>query len=484
MIRTIRHSRGIALATALILSTLSVMLFSSFASASGSGLVKLSSDPYTNSSSQHKTQVEPDNYSYGSTIVNVVQSGRFFDGGSSNLGWATSTDNGQTWTHGFMPGTTVYATPKGKYDRISDPAVVYDAKYKTWIASGLALLGADGAAVLVNRSSDGLKWANALTVVANGGSQFYDKDWIVCDNTSSSPYYGNCYIEYDNNSLGNLVQMTTSTDGGKTWGASKSTHDSAHGLGGQPLVQPSGTVVVPFWGNGIQAFTSKNGGSSWSNIVSIGSNSTHAIGGGLRSLPLPSAEIDGAGNVYVVWQACAFEKNCSANDIVMSTSSDGVHWSKVQRIPADPANSGVDHFIPGIAVDKATSGSSAHIGLTFYFYPKANCSSSTCQLEVGYVSSTNGGSTWSNKSTLAGPMNVTWLATTNQGYMVGDYISTEILGGTVHPVFVVAIAPKGKMFREFMYTFNGLSIVGGSNSSAGDHVYSTASGAVATGTAN
>ncbi len=59
-------------------------------------LLQLSSDPYTNITSQHQTELEPDTYAFGSTIVAAFQAGRFIDGGSSNIGWATSTDNGAT----------------------------------------------------------------------------------------------------------------------------------------------------------------------------------------------------------------------------------------------------------------------------------------------------------------------------------------------------------------------------------------------------
>jgi hypothetical protein len=39
-------------------------------------------------------------------------------------------------------------------------------------------------------------------------------------------------------------------------------------------------------------------------------------------------------------------------------------------------------------------------------------------------------------------MNVPWIALTNQGYMVGDYISTSFTGdGKAHPVFSLAKAP-------------------------------------------
>src|SRR5437764_8702421 len=116
---------------ALTFSLLVALSSSSFAFASAK-LVQISSDPYTNSTSQHHTQVEPDIYSFGSTIVAAFQSGRFFDGGASDIGWATSTNAGKTWTHGFLPSTSVLATPPGSYDRVSDPAVVYDARHKTW----------------------------------------------------------------------------------------------------------------------------------------------------------------------------------------------------------------------------------------------------------------------------------------------------------------------------------------------------------------
>lgn len=86
-----------------------------------SSLVQISSDPYTNPTSNHKTQVEPSTFAFGKTIVSAFQSGRFFDGGTSNISFATSTDGGQNWTHGSLPSSTVYATPPGPYVRASDP---------------------------------------------------------------------------------------------------------------------------------------------------------------------------------------------------------------------------------------------------------------------------------------------------------------------------------------------------------------------------
>ena len=453
-----------ALLCALTLAGLTNGGRASAASPNAFTLKQISTDPYTNATSQHKTQVEPDNYSSGSTIVAAVQTGRFTDGGSSNIGWATSTNNGATWTHGFLPGTTVFATPPGIYARVSDPSVTFDAKHSTWLIASLAIQVSGGnpfgAAVIVNQSTNGgTTWTNPVTIATT--NQFFDKSWIVCDDTASSPNYGNCYAEWDQANSADSILMSTSSNGGTTWGAAKHP-TNALGLGGQPLVQPNGTVIVPFESDAgtISAFTSTNGGTTWNAPVTVATIQEFAEPANIRTSALPSAEIDSAGKVYVVWEDCRFEAGCSANDIVMSTSSNGTTWSAVTRIPADAVGSGIDHIIPGLAVDKTTSGSTAHLALTYYYLGSASCTT-TCQLFVGFVSSTDGGSTWTAKTQLAGPMKLTWLASTTQGNMIGDYISTEIVNGNAIPAFVVAHAPVGTSLREALNTAIGLSVLAG-----------------------
>ena len=451
--RSGRSARRAILVVASLLLILSIPLIA-FANVA---LNRISSDPFTNTTSQHKTEVEPDTFSFGSTIIAVTQVGRFFDGGASDIGWATSTDNGATWTNGTLPGLTKFQGG-GPYDRVSDPTVAYDARHNVWLISGLAIRdtsGVIGAAVTVNRSTDGgLTWGNAINVAVATGSANLDKEWIVCDDTATSPFYGNCYAEWDDNGAGNRIKMSTSTDGGLTWGAAKNTANTATGIGGQPVGQPSGTVIVPIDNANqtrVMVFNSTNGGSSWGTTTQIATIRSHTEAGSLRSGPLPSAEIDGAGKVYVVWADCRFRTNCTANDIVLSSSSNGTMWSAVARIPIDSTTSGVDHFIPGLAVDKGTSGGSAHLGLAYYYYPVSNCTAATCQLDIGFVSSPNGGTTWSAPTQLTGPMTLSWLANTSQGVMVGDYMSTSIAGGTAHPALIVANAPSSGVFDEAMY---------------------------------
>jgi hypothetical protein len=397
------------------LAAVGTLAAASLASASTS-LVKISTDPYTNSTSQHRTQVEPSAFAFGTTVVAAFQSGRFFDGGASNIGFATSTNSGTAWKKGFLPGTTVFATPKGTYPRISDPAVAFDAKHSVWMITTLGLQSTGGPVdVLTSRSTNGgVVWAKPVKIAATGA--FFDKTWTGCDNTTTSPFYGNCYTEFDEFSAGQAIEISTSHDGGLTWRAPVKA-PSASGLGGMPLTQPNGHVVVPYFDNdgSVSATVSTNGGTSFGAKVTISPAQLHINAGGVRTRTLPVSDVDKTGKVYVVWEDCRFESGCSANDAVMSTSTNGTTWSAVTRIPIDTVGSGVDHFIPSLGVNRATSGATAKLGLTYYYFPKSNCTPSTCQLFVGFVSSANGGTTWSAKAQLAGPMMLWWLAVTNQG---------------------------------------------------------------------
>ena len=170
--------------------------------------------------------------------------------------------------------------------------------------------------------------------------------------------------------------MSTSTDGGLTWSPIQLPADNPTGLGGQPVVQPNGNVIVPY--------------SSGSDpLVPLDRRRRHLVGldlrcnaptftaaaGDLRIHQLSSAEVDGEGRVYVVWHDCRFRSGCSANDIVMTTSLDGLTWTPVTRIPIDATTSGVDHFIPGIAATERPRAAAPISALGYHYYPVGNCTS-------------------------------------------------------------------------------------------------------------
>ena len=421
----------------------------------GFHLMQISIDKFTNSDSVHRTEVEPASFAWGSTIVaayHVARRPGSIGWGSADVGYSTSTDGGKTVTFGYLPALTVnYGN--GPYGAAADPSVAYDAKHGVWMISTLPLVGLNQGSgkigdVAVSLSRDGLHWNKPVII---DKTHLDDKNWTVCDNTPTSPFYGNCYTEWDQAFGTGEVLMSMSSDGGRTWASGQPSADHAVGLGGEPLVQPNGTVIVPFQSGGVSAFVSTDGGKWWGRSVTVSSIQDTFDPAGIRNFDMPSAAIDGSGKVYVVWDDCRFRSGCSRNDIVMSSSTDGTHWSSPARIPIDPLTSTVDHLLPAIGADSATAGITAHLTVIYYYFPVSNCSSN-CQLDVGFTSSDDGGSTWTAGTQLAGPMQTTWLPVSDAGYMVADYSGVSYTNGNPFGVFAVAKAPSGSALNEAMYT--------------------------------
>src|SRR5207244_91306 len=125
--------------------------------------------------------------------------------------------------------------------------------------------------------------------------------WVACDNWSQSPSFGNCYAEVDDDVHNDTIKMFTSSNGGKSW--TEATVALASGLGGQPLAQPNGNVVVPYSVNfgGIAAVVSTDGGKTYKGPYTISNTTDHNVSQ-IRTPPLPTAEVDKSGKVYVAWQ--------------------------------------------------------------------------------------------------------------------------------------------------------------------------------------
>src|SRR5436190_7173714 len=217
---------------------------------------QLSADTLTDPAAQHATEAEPDSFAVGDTVVTAFQVGRFFDGGSDAIGFATSHDGGRSWASGLLPSLTRTAPVAGPYARATDPAVAYDSAHAVWLVVSLALgdsippPASGGPAfftsVVVSRSTDGIVWSAPQTVAGPAPGAF-DKEWIACDNGASSPFRGRCYVSYTDFSDGLRIATHASAGGGHTWTlAAKSPNAGAAGIGAQLVVEPNGAVILPF----------------------------------------------------------------------------------------------------------------------------------------------------------------------------------------------------------------------------------------------
>src|SRR3712207_8452515 len=107
----------------------------------------------------------------------------------------------------------------------------------------------------------------------------------------------------------------------------------------------------------------------------------------MRAPPLPSADVDAAGTIYVTWQDCRYRRDCVANGVVLATSRDGASLSTPRRVPvgSDPR---VDYFLPAVAVASASAGRAARVAVLFHTLT----SSSTANVML--ATSPDGGATW------------------------------------------------------------------------------------------
>jgi hypothetical protein len=405
--------------------------------------VDLSADP----AAQHETAVEPAAAAFGSTVVAAYQVGRLAGGAATTIGFSVSGDAGRTWTRGLLPGVTAGSTPAGPEDAASDPTVAYDAAHGEWLVATLTL-ERGGSRVMVAHSSDGLHWS--LPVTAGSGPTL-DKEWLACDNGSSSPHRGRCYALYTDDARNETVSQS-SDDGGVTWSPPVRAADVL--VGTQPAVLTDGTLVfIAGSFNGeegldgtIEGARSTDGGATFTPIVVSSFDSAPLAP--MRAISLPSMAVDANGTLYATWGDCRFRPSCAENDLVLSTSSDCVTWTPPARIPISAAASSESVMIPGLGTDPSGAG---RLALVYAYFTPGSCARQACALGIALVQSLDGGHTWTKPQQLdAEPMQMDWLAR-SKGRMVGDYFATVFAGGRVVPVFTLAIAPTGARLREAIF---------------------------------
>lgn len=402
---------------------------------------RLSRDPYTDAASQHETQVEPDSFTFERTTVATFQVGRRFDGAATNIGYSVTKDDARTWASGLLPGLTTASIPAGPNSRASDPVVAYDAKNGVWLISTLALEGRT-TRLTINRSADGSRWDSALVAAEEVVEQgiAFDKNWITCDNTATSPLYGRCYLTYTHSSDADMLAVTYTNDGGLTW--SPPTNIGVRpAVGVFPVVRPTGELVVVYLWEvrplAIAASRSADGGASFAAPVRISDIDASCSTRGLRAFPLPSADIDASGRAWATWHSCR-GSGTRTNDVLVASSADGASWSAPTAVTA-----GRDGVLPAIGIDASTG----RIAIAYLRNRPAG-------VDVELVRSRGPG--WGSPQRLSAQnMPLTWMPDTTSGRMLGDYISVHYAGGRPLVVWVLASEPVDSTLRQAVYATRG-----------------------------
>ncbi|RZS91825.1 hypothetical protein EV189_1077 [Motilibacter rhizosphaerae] len=126
--------------------------------------------------------------------VAVAHDGRYPDGGAVGISYAWTADGGRHWEHHPLPGITATTGGPAVWERASDPVVAFDSDGTVYVSVLVFDSGCDSG-VLVSRSTDGGRTFGA-PVTAHQSSTCAvsdDKNWLVVDTSPTSPHRGRIY---------------------------------------------------------------------------------------------------------------------------------------------------------------------------------------------------------------------------------------------------------------------------------------------------
>ncbi len=317
-------------------------------------------------------------------------------------------------------------------------------------AAGIDLQGRWYVNYISNGGGQGLSYSddhgqNWTRVTIQTGST--DKNHMWIDNKADSPYEGNIYVAWMQNSQ---TMVKTSTDRGQTWGSSfnisSTVNAGSHNQGVNLATGPNGEAyavwaIYDSWPADEKAIgfsKSLDGGASWANGVRIINNirgiRNTGVPQNMRVNSFPSMAVDVgdgpySGTIYVTWCNVGVPGQNTGNDrdvYLIKSTDNGDTWSSPIRVNQDPIGQGKAHYLPWIAVDP----SNGIVSIIFYDNRDVNSN----QAEAWVATSNNGGVTWDDfrvSDVSFTPQPIPGLAS---GYF-GDYISIAALNGKVYPTW-------------------------------------------------
>lgn len=393
------------------------------------------------SAEQPETQAEPYvavNPENEKHLVAVYQEGRNIQGGGARaITVAVSTDGGRKWRETFLPGSPATGGP---YKRISDPWVAFGPGNRVY-CSVVALneIGAESG-IFVSASPDGGRTWGDLVAVHTLSNHLDDKEAIVVDTRSDSPYRGRVYVAWDANLGGGDqdLQSSYSDDEGRTWSPSVSLSRQGANVGAIPLVGPGGILHV-VWAHvdrqtgapALWAARSEDGGNTWSAPVQVSTLSPGLLPEIRHAGIVPSSAIDPrTGHLYVVWTDERFSPGI--NKILLSRSTDGGQgWTEPQVVSDGPANA--QSFTPAVAV-----AGNGRVGVAYSSLRNAPDRRYLVD-EYLAVSKNNGQSFGASKRISPISWDIRFAAIADESFFLGDYQGLGAGKASFYPVWVATL---------------------------------------------
>ncbi|HUS13616.1 MAG TPA: kelch repeat-containing protein, partial [Chloroflexia bacterium] len=352
-----------------------------------------------------------------------------FLAGANNTARFTTTDGGQTWNVGSLPGG-------------GDPAVAYDRSGVAYFAELGNTASCPDAARVWKSTDGGLTFGAYVTAISDPSptDHFIDKEWLATDKTTGGPYSGRLYITassfYAPNCnlsayVNNRMVLAYSTDQGATWSGSITVSDASHDQDQftNPVVASDSTLYVGYQYqnctyncNGVPAYQmlakSTNGGLSFSPSITITGQPISYTGSSVSGYQYLYASSTTTGfrhnnqaiigvsptnpnEVYALWSDGRFESTFVYQgvtgwhgDIVFTRSTDGGNnWTTPIKVNDDNVQ-GKDQFFPWMTV-----GSDGTIHASWS--DRRDTAVNGFPYREYYSQSTDGGLTWSANQAVA-----------------------------------------------------------------------------------
>jgi hypothetical protein len=414
---------------------------------------------YPNAEVEPSVAVSPVN---PQNVIGAWQQDRWSNGGAHGLVGGFSSDGGKTWGETTLPFDRCGGGLP--YQRASDPWVSIGPD-GTAYANAISFDRSDNnnGVTAVSSADGGKTWTNLSTISAHTGTTQYfdDKNSITANPVKAGVAYSvwdtlispnaNPYADLHSFAYTGPGYFSVTTDGGKTWSAPKvifPTAERTQTIGNQIVVDPtSPTTLYDFvnWivqpNNGQKehdqlAFVkSTDGGQTWTAPKAIADMSDVPVVDPNTSAPvrtgdiIPEPAIGPHGELYLVWQDGAFS-NGQFDEIGFTGSTDGgATWTTPKRISTP---TGRPAFTPTVKV--STDGT---VGVTYYDFRNLKAGdTTTLPTDYWFVSSRDGGQTFSADTHIAGSFDMT-TAPVARGYFIGDYEGLGTSGAsTFSPFFV------------------------------------------------